>query len=203
MKNLLKFASILMLTGVLFITSCEDDPAPVEVDELIGKWALSKATFIAAVAPPADPTDVLSITNFPTTQGPITLEVPSGGDVLALVTGAMADGVCTEVANYATFFLELTADGSLYLNCPAETASELSGTWVRTEDPTLGTVITLNVAAAGTTLPISFSNYAILTDLSKFSGRTQGFPMVQDFPTDLGPGNLQFMTADMEFTRLP
>ena len=200
MKNLLKFSTFLLAVVILFQVSCDEDDAPAPVDDLVGKWALSGATFLATNV---DPTDLMSITNFPTASGTVTAQFPANTDITTLVIGAMADSVCTSTANYATFFLELNAAGELYLNCPAESNSELSGTWVKTEDPTLGTVITLNINAAGTTLPISFTEFAMLGDKSKFSGQAQGFPMVTDFSMDLGPTNLQFMTADMEFTRLP
>ena len=201
MKNAFKLSSLLFVGLILFQVSCsEDDPAPAPVDEIIGKWALSSATYISDNVPA---TDVLTITNFPTLQGPITLELPTGADVTAIVVGAMANGVCTDPTNYATFFLELTADGKLYLNCPAEMVSEASGTWAKTEDSTNGTVITLNVEAAGTTLPISFVNYNMASDKGSFTGTTSGYPMVIDFAEDLSATNLQFLTSNMGFTRIP
>lgn len=200
MKNVYKLSSLLLVVLLVFQISCSDDDTPAPVDDLVGKWALSSATFIATNDAP---TDLLEITNFPTVGGLITLQVPTDNSITELTVGAIADGVCTDVANYATLYIELTADGKLFLNCAAEMNSEESGSWIRTEDPTLGTVITLNVSAGGTTVPISYSNFVMAANKAQFSGRTQGFPMVKDFPTDLGPTNIQFLTADMEFTRVP
>jgi hypothetical protein len=196
MKNLFKLSSLLFVGLVLFQISCKDDPAPV-VDPLVGKWAISSATFNSTSVAP---TDTLMIAEFPLpTGGTFTLKFAAGESILDIIVGAMADNVCDNPASYPTFFLELTTDGKLLLSCPDEQNSGVdTGTWFQN-----GNVITLTVVTAAGNLPITFNNFAMLTDGSKFTGQSANFPMTQTFGVDLGPTNLQTLNIDMEFTRLP
>jgi hypothetical protein len=201
MKNVYKLSSLLLVALLVFQLSCSEDETPAPVDELVGNWQVSNAVFNSTSV---EPTGVMVIENFPTTA-PEPLQVPAGIAITDVVIGAIADGVCASPLEYGTSFLELTAEGQLFINCGS--ASELSGSWIRTEDPTLGTVITLNVSAGPTTVPISFSSYVMSADKNQFSGVTAGFPMVRDYNVDIGEPlngglNLQFLNLNMEFTRL-
>jgi hypothetical protein len=116
----------------------------------------------------------------------------------------MADGVCADPDNYGTFFLELTAAGKLILHCPDENDfSEEAGTWLKDEDPTAGTIITLVVITDAGNLPITFTNIVMTGTGDSFSGQTDAFPMTQVFGEDLALGtNLQFLNTNMSFRRV-
>jgi hypothetical protein len=200
MKNLFKLSSLLFVGLVFIQVACSSDDPPPEVDPFVGKWQMTAATFNSTNV---DPTDVMTIENFPTSSGPITLEVPSGASILELTIGAMADGVCADPANYGTFFLELTADGKLILNCASVSVSEETGSWLKDEDPTAGTIITLVVITDAGNLPITFTNIVMTGTGDSFSGQTDAFPMTQVFGEDLALGtNLQFLNTNMSFLRV-
>lgn len=200
MKNLFRLSALLFVGLAFLQVACSDDPPPA-VDPFVGNWQITAAVFNSTNV---DPTDVMSIENFPDGQGgSFTLQVDAESDILELTIGAMADGVCANPANYSSFFLELTADGKLILHCPNEDFSEETGTWLKVEDPTAGTIITLIVVTDAGTVPIAFTNIVMTGTGDSFSGQTDAFPMTQVFGEDLALGtNLQFLNTDMTFVRV-
>ena len=199
MKNAFKLSSLLFVGLILFQVSCSDDaePTPDPLPDPTGSWVLQKATLVTP--------DPLLVKNYTTDgQNFVDLSVPAGDfqTTTLLVGGALAGAACENPANYGGFYLELVSDGTLDFHCPAEDFVEEQGSWVVLE--TAGSYsITLNVVAAGTTLPITFKNFVLAADGSNFTGQASGYPMVKDLSMDLSADNLQFLTVDMVFVAKP
>ncbi len=204
MKNVFKLSSLLFVGLVLFQVSCKkDEPAPADpLPDPAGKWALTSAVLVEP--------NPLTITSFPVNDTTfITLEVPAGADgaqtTTMLVGGALAATTCTDPANYASFYIELTADNNaLVFNCAGEGSSGTAGTWA-VEKASDGTyTLTLSVSLQGISQPVPIILEGMeLTDTT-LSGRAVGYPMKKDFLKDISePGNLQTMTTDMTFTKVP
>ena len=197
MKNLFKWTTLLVALTVIFQISCgeDEDPTP-SLPDPTGKWVLSSATLVSP--------DPLVIKNF-TTDGENfqDLSIDAGASstqmTTLLVSGALAGRACADPDNYSTFYLELTSDGKLIFTCPNESVAEEGGSYVVLESDGEYS-ITLNVSAAGTTLPITVSDFVLAEDKSTFTGTASGYPMVVDFTQELSQENLQFLSTTMVFT---
>ena len=210
MKNAFKLSSLLFVGVLLFQISCEDDPAapaPV-IPDVTGQWALTMATLIDGNARTAEP-DSLIIENF--TQDGINfirlaLPVDEVQTTSLLVGGALAATTCQNPANYATFFIELVADGNaLMFNCAGEELSGQAGTWtVLQDDDGEYTILNLSVNLEGISVPVPITLIDFAVTDTQISGRALGYPMKKDFTKEISAeGNLQTMTTDMVFTAVP
>jgi len=205
MKNLFKLSSFLVFASVLFQISCSSDPAPVEptIPDPSGKWALTMATLV-------DP-NPLVIENFTDgTTAPAQIQVPAGETgtqmTTLLVGGALAATTCQDPANYATFYIELTADNNaLIFNCAGESISDTAGSWSVIKD-TAGeyTILNLSVNLEGIPVPVQINLQDMVISATSLTGTAVGYPMKVDFLKDISEtGNLQTMTTDMVFTKVP
>jgi hypothetical protein len=177
--------------------------------DVAGKWQLSSATLVDGNGQTTD-ADNLVIQNF-TTNGVdfFELTVPVGDvqTTTALVGGFFADQACADPASYASFFIELTNLNRLMFNCPDEAIAIDRGTWVFSQDNNGDfTIMVWSIILDGLAIPVPiiFENIILSADGMTFSGRVAGFPMVKDFSLPITePGNLQTITTDMIFTKIP
>jgi hypothetical protein len=206
MKNAFKLASLLFVGVLLFQISCEDDPVtpPPVIPDPTGQWALTLATLVDGDANTAD-ADPLVIQNFTDgTVPPYELTIPVGDFQITsqLVGGALAAITCVNPANYASFFLELVADGNvLMFNCAGEGISESRGTWTLLQDDDGEyTILNLSVNLDGIDVPVAITlQNLVLTD-TELSGTAMAYPMKKDLQFELSvPGNLQIITTDIVF----
>jgi hypothetical protein len=208
MKNAFKLSSLLFVGVLLFQFSCEDDPAapaPV-IPDPTGQWALTLATLIDGNAVTPETADSLIIENFTQDgQNFFRLALPVGDfqTTSLLVGGALAATTCQNPANYATFFIELVADGqALIFNCSGEQLSGQAGTWTLLQDDDGEyTVLNLSVLLEGISVPVAIRLENLVVTDTQISGRALGYPMKKDFLLPIAePGNLQIMTTDIVFS---
>ena len=207
MKNAFKLASLLFVGVLLFQISCEDDPVtpPPVIPDPTGQWALTLATLVDGDAdtPDADPLVIQNFTDGSTAPFLLTLPVGDFATTSLLVGGALAATTCQDPANYATFFIELVADGqALVFNCSGESLSGTAGTWsMLQDDADEYTILNLSVNIDGIAVPIPISIENLVVTAAQISGRALRYPMKKDFLQELSaPGNLQVMTTDIVFS---
>ncbi len=210
MKNVFKLSSLLVVVLVLFQFSCKEEETPVEptIPDPSGKWALTSATLVDGNSA-TETADSLIVQNF-TTDGQtfFTLKLPVGEmeTTSALVGGALAATTCQNPANYGTFYIELTADNNaLVFNCAGESITATAGSWSVLKDSDGNyTILNLSVNLEGVPVPVQINLQNMEISATSLTGRAVGYPMKVDFLKDISePGNLQTMTTDMVFTKVP
>ena len=206
MKNAFKLASLLFVGVLLFQISCEDDPvapAPV-IPDIAGQWVFKVATLVDGNAATPDVFEDLVIANLPAAGIP-DAPIPVGDFQITslLVGGALAAITCVEPANYASFFLELVADGNvLMFNCAGEGISESRGTWTLLQDDDGEyTILNLSVNLDGISVPVAITLQDLVLTATELSGTAAAYPMKNDLAFELSePGNLQIITTDIVFS---
>ena len=215
-KNILQYLSrIMCVVLMLSLAACGDDDDDDDnndddndemVDELVGTYVFSSATFAQAtmirVAPnPADPTAL------------VVAPFAVGADAFDFVGGALLESApCADSDNTT---IEIRDGGTAFYVCAGEGVEEQWGTWVVNADRTEFTLDLLDPEVAVAINDFSFENGVI-------SGPAQipvpydvsvdvGFPLpdasitaLEDAGVTLGanPTNIQIITIDIEFMQV-
>lgn len=215
MKNLLKWATYLLVATLIFHVSCEDDPPVVDnTPSPVGEWVLTttSATLVDGNATTPDEADNLVVKNF-SADGMtfVDLDLPPGEVPVTstLVGGALAGNVCDIPTSFGTFYMELTTDNKLIFYCPAEEGVNDANTWSILTNSDGSYTVSLNVVTDAGTLSVLVNDFEVAADGSTMSGQASNYPMVKDLafalgaPLDGGGINLQLIKVDLDFVKKP
>ncbi len=184
-STIVAIALILGVGALTFLSSCKDEE---EVSPVVGTWVITSAT-LNAQTPYEVPAEY--------TGGTQTV-LPAGQDITLLFGGILANaGPCQDPSKTA---VELTKDQKMLYVCIGETtAPDETGSWLISSDGKVLT-ISINTEQGGTpvTVPLNLSDFVVSS--TTLSGTISDFSF---FPADNPPLNLQTVSMDVSFTKVP